>query len=378
MLPLEGLLVVSIEQALAAPLCTARLIEAGARVIKVERDVGDFARFYDTAAKGDSSYFTWVNQGKESLVLDIKKEEDSALLHNIISSADVFVQNLAPGAMERAGFGSEKLREQNPRLITCDFSGYGESAEMKHMKAYDLLVQCESGLVDISGGSQDHGRIGVSVADIGTGMAAHAGILEALIKRGITNKGSGIKISLFDTLAEWMTVPLIHADYGDGAPTRQGLQHPSIAPYGAYLTSDKQKTVFSIQNKREWERLCINVLHAPELFSHEKLFSNNERVKNRDFLNTKINPIIAKMTTQDFRERLSQASIAFGAINTVDDLSTHKALRRITVETSEGEMVEIPAPPIRNEDMNNRAVKKLPKIGASTEAIRKEFETKGE
>lgn len=373
MLPLQGVLVVSVEQAVAAPLCTARLVEAGARVIKVERESGDFARFYDSAAEGESSYFTWLNQDKESIVLNYKEQDDYELLHRMISRADIFVQNLTPGAMERAGFGAKQLREKHPRLITCDISGYGESAELQHMKAYDLLVQCESGLVDISGAPQAHGRIGVSVADIGTGMAAHAGILEALIKRGVTGKGSGVKISLFDVMAEWMTVPLLHAEYGEGAPTRQGLNHPSIAPYGAYETADNQKTVFSIQNEREWLRLCAEVFYTPELARQEKLNNNNERVKNRNFLNSKISPIISTMTAKEFRKRLAKASIAFGAVNTVDDLSKHTALRRISVKTSQGKTVDIPAPPMRTENTKERETKSIPKIGASTQAVRKEF-----
>ena len=226
MKPLDGLLVVSVEQALAAPLCTARLAEAGARIIKIERAEGDFARGYDKAAKGDSSYFVWTNQGKESVVLDYRTPDDSALLHALIAKADVLVQNLAPGAMIRAGFGSEEMRKKHPKLITCDISGYEESPEMAAMKAYDLLVQAETGMVSISGGPGEMGRIGVSVCDIGAGMTAHAGVLEALIQRGITGTGSGVAVSLFDVAAECMTVPLIHYETGAGAPTRQGLRPP--------------------------------------------------------------------------------------------------------------------------------------------------------
>ncbi|MBS9716482.1 CaiB/BaiF CoA transferase family protein [Pseudohalocynthiibacter aestuariivivens] len=374
MRPLDGLLVVSIEQAVAAPLCTARLVDAGARVIKIERDVGDFARGYDTAAKGDSSYFLWTNQGKESVVLDFKDPEDHALILSMIAKADVFVQNLAPGALARAGLDSETLRLRNKRLITCDISGYGDSLEMQGMKAYDLLVQGETGLVSVSGGPNELGRIGVSVCDIGAGMTAHAGILEALIKRGVTGKGSGVKLSLFDVAAEWMTVPLIHAEYGAGAPTRQGLQHPSIAPYGAYETLEKAKTIISIQNEREWQRFCEVVLKTPSLGSDPQFSNNTKRVENRGVLDQEINQVLSAMTAAELRNLLTEASIAFGALNTVEDLMAHKALRRRHVPNSMGETVSIPAPPIQfareSEEANAMAV---PTLGNSTAAIRKEF-----
>jgi crotonobetainyl-CoA:carnitine CoA-transferase CaiB-like acyl-CoA transferase len=225
MAPLEGILVVTVEQAVAAPLCTARLCEAGARVIKVERAGGDFARGYDSVAGGNSSYFLWTNAGKESLVLDFKDVNDAALLHRILEQADVLVQNLAPGALERSGFGNETLRRKNPRLITCDISGYGDNEAVAGMKAYDFLVQAESGLVSISGGKNELGRIGVSICDISAGMNAHAGILEALLGRAQTGEGSSVKVSLFGTAADWMTVPLLHHDYGGKAPGRAGL-HP--------------------------------------------------------------------------------------------------------------------------------------------------------
>lgn len=377
MRPLEGLLVVAVEQAVAAPLCTARLAEAGARVIKIERDVGDFARGYDSAAKGDSSYFVWINQGKESVVLDYRKPDDHALLMAMISQADVFVQNLAPGAMARAGFDAEMLRAKFPRLITCDISGYGDGPEMQGMKAYDLLVQAETGLVSISGGPNELGRIGVSVCDIGAGITAHAGILEALIKRGITGQGVGVKVSLFDVVAEWMTVPLVHAEYGAGAPTRQGLRHPSIAPYGAFETCDQAKTVISIQNEREWERFCALVLETPDLAPDSRFCSNTLRVANRAALEHAIDAVLKTLTADALRTRLNQASIAYGALNSVQDLSTHKALRRRDVPNSKGETVSIPMPPIQFTDTpaKNSAMS-VPVVGNATDAIRAEFSKK--
>src|SRR4029079_17716645 len=236
--PLEGLLVVTLEQAVAAPYCSSRLADAGARVIKVERAEGDFARGYDKAANGLSSYFVWLHRGKQSLVSDIKDPDDAALLHRILARADVFIQNLAPGAAARAGFGSIELRTKYPRLITVDISGYGETGDYAAMKAYDLLVQAESGLAMITGHPAGPGRVGVSACDIACGMAAHAGVLEALIERGITGEGKGLRVSLFDGMADWMNVPLLYFEGTGKAPERMGLAHPSICPYGAFPTSD--------------------------------------------------------------------------------------------------------------------------------------------
>lgn len=373
MRPLEGLLVVSIEQAVAAPFCTARLVEAGARVIKVERPAGDFARSYDQAALGDSSYFVWINQGKESVVLDFKTPADAELLHALIARADIFVQNLAPGALERAGFGSASLRGKNPRLITCDISGYGEAEAVRELKAYDLLVQAESGLVDISGGPGERGRIGVSISDIGTGMTAHAAVLEALIKRSVTGKGSGVSMSLFDVTAEWMTVPLIHAEHGKGAPTRGGLHHPSIAPYGAYQTSDGIDTIVSIQNEREWIRYCEIVLQNPSIAIHKKFANNNLRVENRAALDAEIDAIVGGIDASEYRSRLAKADLAFGAVNTIADLANHIALRRRRIRTAEKDLLEIPATPIRWSDTDPIDGKGIPAIGADTEKIREEF-----
>ena len=235
---LDGVLVVSLEQAVAAPFCTSRLADAGARVIKIERESGDLARKYDEVAHGESAYFVWLNRGKQSLMLDIKQPEDSALLKRMLKRADVFVQNLAPGAAERAGFGAEALRAENPRLIVCDITGYGESGPYAEMKAYDFLIQCETGLASITGGPDSPGRVGVSVADIGCGMNAHAAILQALYARERTGEGCQISVSLFDSIADWMAVPLIHREYSGHEPKRIGLNHATIAPYGAYAAGD--------------------------------------------------------------------------------------------------------------------------------------------
>lgn len=374
MRPLEGLLVVAIEQAVAAPLCTARLADAGARVIKIERETGDFARNYDTAGLGESSYFLWLNQGKESIVLDFGQPEGEALLHAIIAKADVLVQNLAPGATQRAGFGSAEMRKINPRLITCDISGYGTNAEVEGKKAYDLLVQAESGLVSTSGGPNEIGRIGVSICDIGAGMTAHAGILEALIKRSTSGEGSAVAVSLFDVAAEWMTVPLLHAEHGKGAPQRVGLNHPSIAPYGAYKTKDAALTLISIQNEREWKRLCEEVFLQPDMVMDARFNTNNLRVENRPELDERIGQITQALAADTFRKRLTNAEIAWGAVNSVDGLSTHPALRRREATNSFGETLMIPAPPVHWLDARREnSVGSTPKIGEHTDAIKREF-----
>ncbi|NKB77970.1 MAG: CoA transferase [Gammaproteobacteria bacterium] len=376
MLPLDGILVVAIEQAVAAPLCTARLQEAGARVIKIERASGDFARGYDAVAGGDSSYFMWLNQGKESLVLDFKNEQDAHLLHRILSEADVVVQNLAPGALTRAGFGSQQLRVKYPKLITCDISGYGSNETVADMKAYDFLVQAESGLVSISGGENELGRIGVSICDIGAGMNAHAGILEALLKRDHTGKGCGIEVSLFGVAADWMTVPLLHYDYGGKAPKRVGLHHPSIAPYGGYATNNGEVVIVAIQNEREWTRFCETILGDVKIATNPLFDSNNNRVKNRNALDAMILDITESLTRASFIEKLQTADLAFGSVNSINDFSTHYALQRRVGTSSTGEAIRHPARPIGNIDSNEDSRAKstqVPTIGEHSHAIRAEF-----
>lgn len=374
MRPLEGLLVVSIEQALAAPLCTARLVEAGARVIKIERAEGDFARGYDQAANGASSYFTWTNQGKESVVLNFREQEDGELLEQLLGKADVFIQNLAPGAMARAGFGSERLRRDYPRLITLDISGYGEREAVSHLKAYDFLIQAESGLTGISGGVNEMGRIGVSICDIGAGMTAHAAVLEALMMRERTGEGAALAVSLFDVAADWMSVPLIHQEYGKGAPKRVGLKHPSMAPYGAFETREGALTLISIQNDREWPRFCEVVLGDAAIAQDERFQSNNERVRHRDELEQLIHSVTRTLDQQEFKARLTEAGIAFGAVNSVADLGKHPALRRREVVTDNGDTISIPASPIRWLDAgNDQPYAHAPAKGADTERVRKEF-----
>ncbi len=374
MSPLDGVLVVSIEQAVAAPLCTARLAAAGARVIKIERESGDFARGYDTAAKGESSYFIWLNQGKESVCTDFKSEKGRELLTALLSKADVIVQNLSPGALDRSGFSLEQLHKINPRLIVCNISGYGSTGEASRKPAYDLLVQAESGLVSVSGEKGHPGRIGVSICDIGAGVTAHAAILEALIKRDRTGKGEEINLSLFSVASEWMMVPYIHAEYGSGAPEPAGLKHPSIAPYGAFECSDGKLILISIQNEREWERLCFEALNSQELFNNTNYASNNDRVTHREQLDAEINRVTKTMTYEEFQSRLDASGIAYGAINSADDLKHHPATRLEIYRNGNGDVLLLPSHPAKEAENNaSDTPRQTPKIGQHTQKIWDEF-----
>ena len=356
---------------MAAPFCTSRLADAGARVVKIERSEGDFARGYDHVAHGESAYFVWLNRGKESIVLDVKAPEDAALLNRMLARADVFVQNLAPGAAARAGFASEELRRRHPRLITCDISGYGEDGPYRDMKAYDLLVQCETGLASITGAPETPGRVGVSIADIACGMYAHAAVLQALYQRERTGEGRGVAVSLFDSIADWMTVPLLHQDYAGKAPARVGLNHPSIAPYGAFDLADGHKVAIAIQNEREWRAFCADVLGERELAADARFASNTMRVANRLALDTNIAAYFASLSREEASTRLRRAKIAFGAVNEVADLSLHPQLRRITIDTPTGP-VDVAAPPPRW-DAQPFEARPVPAIGQHTLALRQEF-----
>ena len=377
-LPFEGLLVVSIEQAVAAPLCSCQLAEGGARVIKIERHEGDFARHYDSAVKGESSYFVWANHSKESLTMDFKQPEDAALLHKILADADIFIQNLAPGACERAGFGSESLRKKHPKLITCDISGYGEMGDYADMKAYDFLVQCESGLVAINGSPEAHGRIGVSICDIGSGMNALIGIQNALLVRARTGKGIGVKISLFDTAADWMQVPYLHSEYAGKAPKRAGLHHPSIAPYGGYSTLDNEILAISIQNEREWVNFCTEILADATLAADTRFDSVSNRVRNREALDVIINQVFNHKTRAELEVILKQARIAYGAVNSVESFAQHSQLRRNTVTLQSGDTAEIIDNPIQytvdqSDDASAKPFGTVPTLGQHSAAIRKEY-----
>jgi itaconate CoA-transferase len=368
--PLDGILVVSLEQAVAAPLTSCRLADAGARVIKIERPGGDFARGYDSAVYGEASYFVWVNRGKESLILDLKEAEDKALLLKILAKADIWIQNLAPGATDRLGLGSAELRQTNKRLITCDISGYGDG-DYSDMKAYDLLVQCESGLVSISGSPDDYGRIGVSICDIGTGMNAYAGIMEALFMRERTGVGSAVQASLFGTAADWMTVPLMQAEYGNKPPKRMGLNHPTISPYGGYRSKDGEMVVISIQNNREWASLCSMILDRPDMIDDPLYATNNGRVDNRPGVDAAIGIAFGCYERDELIEKLRSAGIAFGSVNTINELSTHPALRRWPMSVND-QIAQMVAPAVIT-DFDTNEFRPAPDLGEHSAGIKAEF-----
>ncbi len=346
--PLEGITVVALEQAVAAPYCTSRLADAGARVIKVERPEGDFARGYDHDVFGESSYFVWINRGKESVVLDLQQDADRQRLRELIAGADVFVQNLAPGAAARLGFGSADLRQRHPRLVTCDISGYGEEGPLHRLKAYDLLVQAESGLVAVSGAPGPWGRVGVSICDISAGMNAHTAVLQALLQRQRTGCGSGVHVSLFDSAAELMAVPYLQARYGAKAPERVGLKHPSIAPYGAFTCRDGRELVISIQNEREWAAFCAVVLEDAGMATEPRFASNAARVRHRPELDAAVQAVFDRLDHAQATERLGRAQTAYGAINSVQDLIAHPQLRTKPMPVN-GQVAQVPATPYRTE-----------------------------
>lgn len=373
--PLDGILVIALEQAVAAPYCSSRLADAGARVIKIERREGDFARGYDRAVHGESSYWVWINRGKESIALDVKDPADLALLGRMLAQADVFIQNLAPGAAERLGLGSATLRERHPRLITCDISGYGDDGRLYGLKAYDLLVQAESGLVSVSGapgnGVESLGRIGVSLCDINAGLNALVGIQQALIQRERTGRGSAVKVSLFGAAAELMSVPYLQARYGGKAPERVGLKHPTIAPYGAFTCADGRDIVISIQNEREWADFCRCVLRRPELPSDPRCADNASRVAHRDLVDGIVSEVFASLPSAEVVDRLTEAQTAFGNVNSVYDLIEHPQLRtrRMMVR---GRPVDVPAPPWSVE-WDDDTFAEAPALDAHGAALRDEF-----
>jgi len=369
-LPLSDLLVVSVEQAVAAPQCTCRLADAGARVIKVERPEGDFARGYDHVVHGESANFVWLNRGKESVVLDLGKAEDKALLEAMLSKADIFVQNLKPGALAKLGFAISRLRKDYPRLICCSVSGYGESGPYARRKAYDLLIQAESGVSSVTGGPESPARVGVSIVDIAAGLNAYEAILEALIARARTNAGAEISISMFDAMAEWMTVPLLNEEHGNPFK-RVGLAHPTIAPYGVFKTRDGADILIAIQNDREWRVLADKVLGDASLGSDLKFSTAPQRVAHRDDTDARVAAVFARHDAIPLMKILESADIAFARVNDTALLSKHPHLRRITVEAPTGP-VSMPAPaPLRA--AQQRAYGPIPALGEHTEMIRREF-----
>jgi len=368
---LEGILVVSVEQAVAAPYVSGRLADAGARVIKIERAEGDFARGYDSLVHGESAYFVWLNRGKESVCLDLKAPDDLAVLARMVAQADVFIQNLAPGAIDRLGFAPEKLRAENPRLITCSISGYGDEGPYRDLKAYDLLVQAESGLSSITGNDAGSARVGVSVCDIAAGMTAHQAVLQALIGRGRTGIGRHISVSLFHALADWMNVPYLQFAYGGKIPERSGLNHPTIAPYGAYACGDDKAVLFSIQNEREWALFCAEVLGAADLAQDPRFRNNSARVANRAELDALIRSVFATAPRSAIVAKLEAARVAYGRVSSLEDLVEHPQNRYVDVETPSG-AVRCLAPGALI-DSTLPQFGPVPGLGAHSAALRAEF-----
>src|SRR5580658_4434962 len=367
-LPLSGLLVVSLEQAVAAPTCTCRLADAGARVIKIERPEGDFARGYDNLVHGECSYFVWLNRGKESVVLDLTKAEDKSLLAAMIARADVFVQNLKPGAVAKLGFPIAELRRKYPRLICCSISGFGETGPLAMRKSYDMLIQAESGLASITG-TAEPSRVGVSVCDIASGMNAYEAILEAVIYRQRTGEGADLSISMFDAMADWMTVPLLQEEAGF-PPKRIGLAHISISPYGAFRSRDGVDILISIQSDREWRVLAEKVLGDPALAADPDFATNVERVKRRAQTDGKVAAVFGTLDADALEQKLAAADIAFARVNTPAELARHPHLRRITIGTPSGP-VSYPAP--AEQKSATKHYGPVPAIGEHTDKIRAEF-----
>ncbi|WP_435644152.1 CaiB/BaiF CoA transferase family protein [Streptomyces sp. H49] len=326
-LPLHGVTVVSIEQAVAAPFATRQLADLGARVIKVERPGGgDFARRYDTTVHGESSYFVWLNRSKESVTLDLKSDPGRAILEQLLAKADVFVQNLAPGAAARMGLGAKDLAERFPSLIPCSVSGYGTSGPWANRKAYDLLVQCQTGLVSLTGNEHGSARVGISIADIAAGMYAYSGILTALFKRATTGVARAVEVSLFEALAEWVSQPAYYTRYGGTQPPRIGTQHATIAPYGAYTAADGKDVLITVQNEREWAALCERFLRRAELVGDKRFATTSDRVAHRAELNAILAARFTELSSKEAMELLDQAGIANAGVNDIEDFLAHPVL----------------------------------------------------
>lgn len=367
---LDGILVVSLEQAVAAPYCGLLLANSGARVIKVERPDGDFARGYDAGADGQSTIFAWLNRGKESICLNLKFEADMGLMRQMLLHADVFISNLAPGAVARMGLDHNSLSSANPGLISCAISGYGESGAAAKKKAYDFLVQAEVGICAVTGSFEAPARVGVSMTDLSTGLTAYSAILRALIQRGRTGQGTALELSMFDVMADWMNMPLLAHRYMGGAPARSGLQHSFIAPYGAFTCKGGAQVLLSVQSNREWAVFCSNVLVQPELTDDPRFSDNPDRFANRVELDALVNAVFGRFDAVDIIARLDASKIANAALNSVADLSDHPFLRntKAVYKCNEIDMAGLPVPDSGGEPSE------VPDLGAHSDAIRHEFE----
>lgn len=376
MLPLEGITVVALEQAVAAPFATRQLADLGARVLKVERpEVGDFARGYDETVNGLSSHFLWLNRGKESVTLDIKNPEDRAVLDGMLAGADVFVQNLLPGAVDRLGLDEQTLRRRYPRLITCSISGYGSEGPYRTKKAYDLLIQCEAGFLSVTGTPDSPVKAGISIADISAGMYAYSGVLTALYERERTGKGTSFEVAMLDALGEWMSQPYLYTRYGGTPPPRSGARHASIAPYGPYRTGDGATIFMGVQNEREWAGLCRDVLGEPDLAADPRFLRNSRRVENDADLTVLLEAALAHLTAEQVSARLDEVGIANARLRTMAEFAEHPQLaardRWRDVDTPAGPVRSLlPPVAVRGREAAMRAV---PDVGEHTAAIRAEF-----
>jgi itaconate CoA-transferase len=376
MLPLDGITVVSVEQAVAAPFATRQLADLGARVIKIERpDGGDFARGYDATVNGLSSYFVWLNRSKQSLTLDLKRADTCDVLQRLIERADVFVQNLAPGAAERLGLSGATLRERDPRLIVCNVSGYGSTGPFATRRAYDLLVQSEVGLLSITGTAESPARVGISVADIAAGMYAYSGILTALVARAATGRGTTLDVSLFDALGEWMGYAAYFAAYSGAPPPRSGPHHASIAPYGPVRAGDGGQVYLGIQNAREWSRFCTRVLEQPDVEYDARFTTNPLRVRHRQQLQDVIESIFSALATSEVIARLDAAQIAWARMNSIEDFINHPQLSARDCWREIGSPVgrlRATVPPVRMDGVEAR-MGDVPALGQHTAAILEEL-----
>ena len=380
MLPLEGVTVLSLEQAVAAPFATRQLADLGARVIKIERPgVGDFARSYDATVKGESSHFVWLNRSKESLTLDVKHPEAGEVLDRLIERADVFVQNLAPGAADRLGLSATSLRDAHPGLIVCEISGYGSSGAYRDRKAYALLVQAEAGLLSITGTADESVKVGISVADIAAGMYAYSGILTALLMRHRTKQGTVVEVSMLEALGEWMSYPFYYGVYGGTAPQRSGAKHAVIAPYGPFAGGDGNVVYLGIQNEREWGTFCEDVLRRPEMAEDPRYVSNALRVEHRSTLDTEIEHIFGELTTDEILNRLQSANVACAQLRTVHQFAAHPQLEA----RNRWSQVQTPSGPIRallppaTIDGFRPVMGPVPGLGSDTDAILAELGFEG-
>jgi itaconate CoA-transferase len=371
MLPLDGITVVAVEQAVAAPFATRQLADLGARIIKIERPgAGDFARGYDDRLNGLSSQFAWLNRSKESLTLDLKQPAAIDVLRALLARADVFIHNLAPGAMARLGFGAASVRRDHPRMVVCEISGYGSSGPYRDKKAYDLLVQSETGVLAVTGTEEEPAKVGISIADISAGMYAFSGILAALLRRQKTGEGSALEVSLFDSLAEWMSYPA-YFSLGGPPPPRSGARHAVIAPYGPYQAGDGKIVYLGLQNEREWARFCADALGRPELAADPRFSSNLRRVEHRDALDAIITEAFSRLTAEQMIARLESAQIANARMNTVEEFVDHPQL----AARNRWREVASPSGPVRalvppfNFDGMEIPMGAIPAVGEHTETI---------